>query len=99
MNLVPDIIGAIYNNDAEHDTEGNITKSATARVGYHVNFPEEVPELAEYLVDPQPATPYRIYAGGVMPVCYRFPDEETFKLYCPELYPPEPVEEEGEESL
>ena len=34
--------------------------------------------MGGYLCDPQPSTPIRIYAGGVTPVCYRFPDEDTF---------------------
>lgn len=84
MSIQPDVIGTITNNDAEYDAEGNVTKSATAIEGFHVNFPAEVPELSEYLVDPQPVTPYRIYAGGIEPVCYVFPDESTFRQYFPE---------------
>lgn len=82
--MTPDIIGTIHNNDAEYDAEGNVTKSATAKAGFHVNFPEEVPEIEQYKVDPQPVTPYRIYAGGIQPAAYVFPDEATFRKHFPE---------------
>ena len=60
----PDVIGIIYNNDGEWDEEGNVITAPTKQTGYHVNFPEEIPEIAQYKVDPQPTTPMRIYAGG-----------------------------------
>ena len=52
--------------------------------GFHVNFPEEVEEISQYKLEPQPETPMRIYAGGIKPVCYRFPDKETFLQFFPE---------------
>jgi len=57
---------------------------------YAQNFSaEEFREWGDYLCDPQPITPVRIYAGGVTPVCYSFPDRETYELVNPE--PSEPV--------
>lgn len=87
MTQQPDIIGTLYKRDGEYDQEGNVTKAPTAIQGYHVNFASPVPELSEYLVAPQPATPYRVYAGGVVPVAYCFPDEQTFKHYYPDQEP------------
>lgn len=82
--MKPDIIGKIPQTLATYDEQGNELMPTTYLPGFHVNFPEEVPEIAAYKLDPQPSTPYRIYAGGVMPVCYQFPDEETFRQYLPE---------------
>jgi hypothetical protein len=97
--MQPDIIGTIYNNDAEYDSEGNVTEEATAVEGFHVNFPYEVPELSDHLVAPQPATPYRMYAGGIKPVAYVFADEQAWQQFVDEhstddgtliLTPPKP---------
>lgn len=80
----PDVIGIIYNNDGEYDEEGNVITAPTKQKGYHVNFQEEVPEIAQYKLDPQPTTPMRIYAGGIKPVCYKFPSKKKFKEYFPD---------------
>ena len=75
--MQPDIIGTIYKPTGETNNQGLPVMAPID--GYHVNYPAEVPELAEYKVDPQPSTPHRVYAGGVVPVCYVFPDRETFE--------------------
>ena len=80
----PDVIGRIPKEPATFDDEGNQLTATKWRDGWHVNTPEPVPEWAEYLCDPQPATPYRVYAGGVMPVAYRFPDQATFEALLPD---------------
>ena len=79
--MQPNIIGTIYKptGNTLTDSEGMEYPEMAPIEGYHVNFPAEVPELAQYKVDPQPATPHRVYAGGVVPVCYVFPDRETFE--------------------
>jgi hypothetical protein len=80
----PDIIGTIYNNDAKYDEEGNMTKKPTKQKGFHVNFIQEVPELEQYKLNPQPTTPMRVYAGGIKPVAYKFPSKKKFKEYFPD---------------
>ena len=72
------IIGKIVATPGTYDDEGNQLTASTYIAGWHVNTTSEVPEWADYLCDPQPKTPMRVYAGGVDPVCYRFPDEDTF---------------------
>ena len=73
-----DVIGKIVDTQGTYDDEGNELTAPTYLAGWHVNTTSEVPEWADYLCDPQPTTPVRIYAGGVTPVCYRFLDEDTF---------------------
>ena len=73
-----DVIGKIVDTQGTYDDEGNELTAPTYLTGWNVNTTSEVPEWADYLCDPQPVTPVRIYAGGVTPVCYRFPDEDTF---------------------
>ena len=72
------VIGKIAATPGTYDEEGNQLTASTYIAGWHANTTSEVPEWSDYLLDPQPATPYRVYAGGVVPVCYVFPDEETF---------------------
>ena len=74
----PSVIGKIVNTRGTYDKEGNQLTAPTYIAGWHVNTTSEVAEWADYLCDPQPTTPVRIYAGGVTPVCYSFPDEDTF---------------------
>jgi hypothetical protein len=74
-----DVIGKIVDTPGTYDEEGNELTAATYITGWHVNTTSEVPEWADYLCDTQPTTPARIYAGGVKPVCYSFPDEATFE--------------------
>lgn len=80
--MTPDIIGTIYEptGNTLTDSEGNEYPELQATEGYHVNFAEDVPELAAYKVDPQPATPYRVYAGNVQPVAYVFSGESEWNL-------------------
>ena len=73
-----DVIGKIVDTSGTYDEDDNLLTTATYIAGWHANTTSEVPEWSDYLLDPQPATPYRVYAGGVVPVCYVFPDEETF---------------------
>ena len=84
--MQPDIIGIIYKPTGKTitDSEGFEYPEQEAIEGFHVNFPADVPELAEYKLDPQPTTPLRIYAGGIMPVAYVFPNERAFKQHFPE---------------
>lgn len=79
----PDAIGRIPKTLSTFDDEGNQLTETVWLNGFHVNFPKEIPEIAEYKVDPQPTTPYRIYAGGIQPVAYVFPDEATFRQFFP----------------
>ena len=72
------VIGKIVDTSGTYDEEGNQLTVPTYISGFHVNTTSEIPEWSDYMRDPQPATPYRVYAGGVVPVCYVFPDEETF---------------------
>lgn len=78
----PDIIGTLYKNDSEYAEDGSVIKAPTVIPGFHVNFTEEVEAIEQYKCDPQPVTPYRVYAGQA-PVCYVFPDEATFRGYFP----------------
>ena len=71
------IIGKIVDTSGTYDEEGNELTAPTYIAGWHVNTTSEVAGWADYLCDPQPSTPMRVYAGGVVPVCYVFPDEET----------------------
>ena len=85
MNQTPDIIGTIYKptGNTLTDADGFEYPEMQPIDGFHVNFQQEVPELSEFKVDPQPTTPYRVYAGGVTPVAYKFPNEATFRHYVP----------------
>ena len=80
--MQPDVIGLMVDTHATHDDEGNELTPATYVEGWHVNTPEPVPEWEQYRCHPEPF--YRVYAGGVEPVCYRFPDRETFDALLPE---------------
>ena len=73
-----DVIGKIVDKQGTYDEESNELTAPTYIAGWHVNTTSEVAEWSAYLCDPQPVTPMRVYAGGVVPVCYRFPDEDTF---------------------
>ena len=73
-----DVIGKIVDTQGTYDEEGNQITAPTYITGWHVNTISEVADWSAYLCDPQPVTPMRVYAGGVVPVCYRFPDEDTF---------------------
>ena len=73
------IIGKIVDTSGTYDEEGNELTTTTYKQGWHVNTTSEVPEWADYLCGPQPTTPVRIYAGGVVPVCYSFLDQATFE--------------------
>ena len=72
------IIGKIVDTQGTYDEEGSELTAPTYISGFHVNTTSKVTEWADYLCDPQPTTPVRIYAGGITPVCYSFPDEDTF---------------------
>jgi hypothetical protein len=72
------IIGKIVDTQGTYDDEDNQLTAPTYIAGFHVNTTSEVADWSDYLCDPQPVTPTRIYAGGVTPVCYSFPDEDTF---------------------
>jgi len=78
--MIPDVIGTIYEQTST-DSDGEPIFEALD--GFHVNFPQEVPEIADYKLDPQPTTPHRVYAGGILPVVYKFPDEATFREFFP----------------
>ena len=73
-----DVIGKIVDTQGTYDDEGNELTAATYKQGWHVNTTSKVAEWADYLCDPQPSTPMRVYAGDVTTVCYSFPDEDTF---------------------
>jgi len=72
------IIGKIVDTPGTYDEDNNQLTAATYKKGWHVNTTIPVPEWSGYLCDPKPLTPVRVYAGGVVPVCYSFPDEDTF---------------------
>ena len=80
--MKPDIIGLIADTHATHDDEGNELTAATYIPGWHVNTLEPVGGWEQYRCHPEVF--YRVYAGGVEPVCYRFPDRETFEALLPE---------------
>ena len=79
-----DEVGTIYKVHPTFDEEGNMTDPGEVADGWHVNTLEPVPEWEPYKVSPQPKTPSRIYAGGVQPVCYVFPDKQAFRDLLPE---------------
>lgn len=64
-----DVIGTIYNNDGVYEINEDgyptVVSEATAKDGWHVNIllegsaPEE---LTEYILDPAPSTPNRVFA-------------------------------------
>ncbi|MAI34089.1 MAG: hypothetical protein CMM07_20775 [Rhodopirellula sp.] len=76
----PDVVGRIVDQPATFDQEGNQLTEATYVDGWHVNFPNTVSELAEHKIEPQPTRPVRLYAGGRIPVAYRFSDENQWEL-------------------
>tara|TARA_X000001382_G_scaffold130658_1_gene126322 strand:+ start:15 stop:353 length:339 start_codon:yes stop_codon:yes gene_type:complete len=61
-----DIVGLIVDTPAELNEEGEVTSEATFLDGIHVNIrlmPGESAEgLSDYLCDPTPATPERVWA-------------------------------------
>ena len=72
------VIGKIVDTQGTYDDKGNELTAPTYIAGFHVNTTSEVADWSDYLCDPQPSTPMRVYAGGVVPVCYSFPNEDTF---------------------
>jgi hypothetical protein len=87
MNL--DIIGTMY----DLDTTDPDNPVSTPIAGYHVNTDHPITGAEEYIVVPN--SPSRVFAGADT-LFYSFPDEDTFKGFFPERFPPEPVIE-GEE--
>ena len=47
---------------------------------WHVNASYPVPELAAYLLDPQPVTPQNVFAGAPT-YCYQFADEQAWEAF------------------
>lgn len=84
LGIIPDVIGLIPDVLPTFNEDGSVATEGTFLEGWHVNFPEEVEGLEEFLLSPQPTTPYRVYAGNIMHVAYKFPDEETFKQFFPD---------------
>ena len=80
--IIPDIIGTIYD---QVDEETVIEKE-----GFHVNFPETIPELEAYRVKPK--TPYCVYMG-VETFCYVFDSESDFYAAYPDAVPPVEVDD------
>tara|TARA_B100000929_G_scaffold108179_1_gene85714 strand:+ start:18463 stop:18735 length:273 start_codon:yes stop_codon:yes gene_type:complete len=81
--MKPDIIGKIPKQAATFNEQGEVIEPAIYKDGWHVNFTQEVPELADYKCDPQPVTPYRVYQGGIRPVCYKFKDKAEWEAVNP----------------
>lgn len=81
--MKPDIIGRIPEQLATFDDLGNQLTETTFIKGFHVNFTKDVPDLSDYKMNPQPDTPYRIYAGGIMPVCYKFENKAEWERVNP----------------
>ncbi len=81
--MIPDIIGLIPKIEAVIDEQGEVIEPTIYNDGWHVNFPDPVDELSAYLCDPQPDTPVRVYAGNLMPVCYKFKDKAEWERVNP----------------
>jgi hypothetical protein len=79
-----DEIGLIAKTPGTYDDEGNELRAPVYQSGWHVNALEPVPEWEQYRI-PTPETPTRVYAGGIMPVCYRFESKEQFESLLPEV--------------
>ena len=75
-------IGLIADTHATHDDEGNELTPITYLPGWHVNTLEPVEGWEQYRC--HPAVPYRIYTPPLVTVCYRFPDEATFRALLPD---------------
>ena len=80
-DLEPDVIGTIYEQTGTQTIDGEEQPVFTALNGFHVNFPENVPEIFQYRLNPK--NPKRVYAGK-WPVSYKFPDEATFRQFFPD---------------
>lgn len=76
-------VGLIVKTPGTYDEEGNELTPPVYAQGWHVNTLEPVPEWEQYRI-PAPETPKCIYAGGIMPVCYRFESKEQFESLLPE---------------
>lgn len=77
-----DVIGLIPDQTVIYEDDLTAT---TYLPGWHVNTVEPVPEWEQYRCHPEAF--YRVYAGGVEPVCYRFPDQGTFEGLLPKEEP------------
>jgi len=77
-----DEIGLIVKTPGTYDDEGNEIQALVYESGWHVNTIEPVPAWEQYRI-PTPEMPTRVYAGGVMPVCYRFESKEAFEALLP----------------
>ena len=65
-----DEIGIIYNDDGVYDPgTGELITPPTPSDGWHVNYAgDPLPdELVSYSLEPGPATPFRVFAGGSGP--------------------------------
>ena len=76
-------IGLIEKTPATVDENGDVIAAPVYHDGWHINTPEPVPEWEQFRI-PTPETPYRVYAGGIMPVCYRFESEAQFLSMIPQ---------------
>lgn len=77
------VIGKIIDTPAEFDEQGNEVTPATYLPGFHVDSNYPVPELAPYLLDPQPETPSHQFAGAKT-YAYRFDDESAWDAFAAE---------------
>lgn len=77
-----DVIGQIVKTPGTYDEQGNELTPPVMQKGFHVNAPAPapVPGWEGWRMEPQPATPLRVYAGPHVPACYHFPGESTFKI-------------------
>ena len=61
-----DPVGVIY-EPGTYDEDGNELTPPTPLPGWHVNIASDLPvpsSLVPYILDPEPTTPHRVFAGG-----------------------------------
>lgn len=80
----PNVIGKIPDQQATYDDDENLLTETIYKPGFHVNTREPVEGWENYRMYPE--TFFRVYAGQD-PVCYRFPDKETWQAERDAVFP------------
>tara|TARA_Y100001001_G_C7914243_1_gene276344 strand:- start:3 stop:536 length:534 start_codon:yes stop_codon:yes gene_type:complete len=75
MSLI--VLGKLIDTPPEYDDIGELIVEPTFKNGWHVDSTYLIPELAGYLVDPEPSNPVHSFAG-VKTYAYIFEDEQEW---------------------
>lgn len=71
------VLGELVDTPAKYDEDGRLIDKATYKSGWHVDSTYKIPELANFLISPQPSSPQHAFSG-VKTYAYRFANEQEW---------------------